>query len=406
MRVDHQESAEPATDNQHLVRELGRFATFAELRRSDAYRGREAELNRLLGEPRIYTFEGARPRLRSFLRVVEWNIEHGARLDSIIETLTDHPVLRYADLMLLSELDDGMARSGNLNVAFEMSRALAAHAIYGVEYLEFTKGPGLEQRLAGSNTAALHGVAILTRHEFSRPQVARLPRCEDNYSSAEKRLGGRVGLLADLEVGGRSLLAATTHLDVVNTPRCRARQMRGLLEAIEARSEPRKEMGRGQNAVILGGDLNTHTFARGGRLRSLRNSAIILLGKPEKIARRLADPRKKEPALGELERFGYEVNSLNDHRPTSRAIVSGLDDAARLPPVVKWWAGRRLGAGGLSLDLRLDWLAARGLRVLKAGERTDEETGVTSIDPQTVGGLARGLTPPSDHHPIVVDVGW
>ena len=182
------------TNNQPLVDQFKRFATFEELRRSEFYREHETELRRLLDEPRVYEFPEARPRLRSFLRVVEWNIERGAHLEGIIEVLNAHPVLQFADLLLLNELDDGMVRSGNLNVALDLSRALEAHALFGVEYLELTKGAGGEVRLAGENTGALHGNAILTRQPFSNPQIIRLPRCENNFESKERRIGGRIGM--------------------------------------------------------------------------------------------------------------------------------------------------------------------------------------------------------------------
>jgi hypothetical protein len=69
-------------------------------------------------------------------------------------------------------------------------------------------------------------------------------------------------------------------------------------------------------------------------------------------------------------------------------------------------AKRRAGPEGLVLELRLDWLAARGVRALSAGEARDLETGEASVDPQTIEGLARGGQPLSDHHPIVVDIAW
>jgi len=189
-------------NNQELAGELRRYATFEELRRSKFYLAHLAELRKLLNVPRVYIFPEARPRLRSFLRVVEWNIERGSRLEGIIEALNTHEVLKFADLLLLNELDHGMIRSGNVNVALELSRALEAHAVYGVEYLELTKGAGHEVNLEGENSAALHGNAILTRHSFSNPEVVRLPRCENNFESVEKRVGGRIGISIDLEIAG------------------------------------------------------------------------------------------------------------------------------------------------------------------------------------------------------------
>jgi endonuclease/exonuclease/phosphatase family metal-dependent hydrolase len=405
MKADHEEIA-PArsANNQHLVAELNRFATFAEFRKSNVYRARRAELSALLDEPKIHLSREARPRLKSFLRVVAWNIERGSRLAGIIEALNEHPILRFADLLLLNELDDGMARSGNRAVALELSRALQAHAIYGVEYLELTKGPSREPQPIADNTAALHGNAIITRHAFSNPQLVRLARCENNFESEEKRIGGRLGILVDLEINDSKLLAATTHLDVVNTPRCRAAQMRTLLEAIEAHAAIASRSGHDARRVIVGGDFNTHTFARGGRLRTMKNTAVILGSNPDSLRRRLLNPQKKEAALRELARFGYEIGALNDRRATSRALVSGLDDKARLPAAMRSWVNDRVGPEGLLLELRLDWLAARGVAALKAGEIIDAETGVASINSQTIQGLNDNGSPISDHDPIVADL--
>lgn len=383
------------SNNQRLISELVRFARFDQLRRSDFYQNNRAKLGQLLDHPKVYLSSSARPRLGSFLRVVEWNIERGSRMEGIIDVLNRHPLLRFADLLLLNELDIGMARSSNRNVALELSRALSAHAVFGVEYLEMTKGVGSELLIEDQNTAALHGNAILTRHRFSNPRLIRLPRCENNFESAEKRLGGRIGILLDIEVAGASITAAATHLDVVSTPQCRAKQLRAFLEHVESQSCER---------VIFGGDLNTHTFKRGGRVRTARN-VIRIFGSPADVLRRdLLHPETREPALGELKRFGYEVESFNDRRPTSWSIISRLEDASRVPFLMRWWVTRRMDADGLMLEFKLDWLAGRGLRALKAGEMTDEATGIESLSPQTIKGLSRNGAPLSDHDPVVIDI--
>ena len=387
------------TDNQNLVDRLKRFDRFEDLRRSEFYREQEAELRRLLDAPQVYEFPDARPRLRSFLRVVEWNIERGARLNGIIETLNEHPVLRFADLLLLNELDDGMIRSRNVNVALELGRALEAHAVFGAEYLELTKGAGDEAGLAGENTRALHGNAILTRHQFENTHIIRLPRCENNFESKERRIGGRIGILLDLDVNGTRVVIGNTHLDVVNSPRCRGNQMRAMLRAVDERlnsSSIRK--------AIVGGDLNTHTFARGTRFRSIKNTASILTSKREKLTKRLRHPETSEPAIREFAKFGFVIEGFNDRQATSRTIVSNLDDSARLPRPMKWWVSRRIPSQGLMLEFRLDWLAARGLQALKAGELVDEHTGTASVTAQTFSNLTHKGSPLSDHDPVVFDV--
>jgi len=386
--------------NQHLVAELRRFTRFEQLRNSQFFKLHEAEIKRLLDEPRVYRCDDTRPRLRSFLRIVEWNIERGSHLDGIIEVLTSHPVLRFADLLLINELDDGMIRSSNLNIPLELGRALSAHAVFGVEYLELTKGVGDELALRGENTSALHGNAILTRHSFSNLEVFRLPRCENNFQSKERRIGGRIGIILNLEIGGKIFVAGNTHLDVINTPRCRATQMRAMLQAMDGRIDNRAA----SPPAIIGGDLNTHTFARGTRLRVIKNTATILGSNRGNLYRRLRHPEAREPAIREFPRFGYEIAGFNDECATSRTIVSNLDDTSRLPHPMKWWVSRRIGPEGLVLEFRLDWLAARGLRPLRAGEVIDEQTGVASINAQTFLDLKRGGVPLSDHDPIVVDV--
>jgi endonuclease/exonuclease/phosphatase family metal-dependent hydrolase len=389
----------PTTENnQSLIADLGHFPTFKALRESAAYGKHEAALRQLFNTPRLYQPAGVKPRLQSFLRIVVWNIERGAQLEGIVETLNHHPILQYADLLLLNELDDGMIRSGNRNIAFELSRALSAHAIFGVEYLEFTKGTGNELQLDGENTAALHGNAILTRHEFAPPRLVRLSRCENNFESAEKRLGGRLAILATIKLPGFELLATTAHLDVVNTPRCRAKQLRDVVRAIESEV---KATADGLPKIVLGGDFNTHTFARGGRFRTLKSVVRIFGLSRERLRRSLM---KKESGIRELERAGFAIDSINDARPTSYSMVSALQDKRALPALVRWWVMRRIGPEGLKLDLRLDWLAARGLRVLGDGEATDALTGVKSLRPQTIKNLSHRGKPLSDHDPIVADI--
>ncbi len=57
------------TNNQHLVDQLKRFATFEEFRNSEFYGEHETELRRLLDEPRVYEQMplGLHPRVRARL---------------------------------------------------------------------------------------------------------------------------------------------------------------------------------------------------------------------------------------------------------------------------------------------------------------------------------------------------
>lgn len=53
-----------------------------------------------------------------------------------------HPVLKGADIVFFNELDKGMIRTGNRDTALELSNKLSMNYMYGVEFLELTKGGG------------------------------------------------------------------------------------------------------------------------------------------------------------------------------------------------------------------------------------------------------------------------
>jgi len=380
-------------NNQLLVAELGRYKSIKDLRRSDAFRRHQAALHQLFNAPRTQFGQSVRPRLNSFLRVAAWNIECGKRLDGIIDALNTHPILRFADLVLLSEVDDGMARSANRSVAFELGREIGAHAIYGVEYLELA-GPKLEDPIHHGNTGALHGNAILTRHPFRSPRLVRLPRCENNFESSQKRLGGRIGLIIDLEPGSAGLVAATTHLDVVNTPGCRQKQLRSFLHYLDSAHRV---------PAILGGDFNTHTFSRGTRIRAFRN-LFRLLANPDEVTGSLLTPLRFEPGLGELEASEFRLQGYNDECYTCRVDDVELLESSGLPGPLRRLIRRRFGSGPQSLDFRLDWLAGRYLKPLGDGEVVDAVTGVHSTSARTIVGLEHRGCPVSDHNPIVADI--
>src|SRR5207244_2206150 len=82
---------------------------------------------------------------------------------------------------------------------------------------------------------------------------------------AERRAGGRSALIATLRTPrGLSFNLACTHLEVLTTRKCRAHQMRFLLEQI------------GEGPAVIAGDLNTNTFDRGSRAKTVRSLIALL----------------------------------------------------------------------------------------------------------------------------------
>ncbi|HWQ34014.1 MAG TPA: endonuclease/exonuclease/phosphatase family protein [Blastocatellia bacterium] len=385
------------SDNQELIAELRSFATQSELQASESYRKHEARLSNLLDTPRLFTAGETRPCLHDFLRIAHWNLEKGKHLDAAIEALRRHPVLRCADLISINEADVGMNRSGQRFVALELGQALGMHVAFAPVYLEFSKGYGDDLTMPGENTIALQGNAILSRYAFSNLRIIRLPVCYDHFEHAEKRIGNRNALAADVEINGHTLTFVTTHLEVRNSPACRARQMAAIIDELEKPSTP--------SSAIIAGDFNSNTFARGGRWRTLRGFARMLLSNPEKLMRQTAAPQSREPLFDLLYRHGFTERGFNSEAITCRVPLNILEDRSRLPAIFTRIIEHRLAAYHNQLDFRLDWIIARNAQPLSDGEVTDSATGTASLSPQTITGLKneRG-TQISDHDPITADL--
>src|SRR5262245_31011291 len=93
--------------------DLERFETVQELERSGLYRKLKPDIDRLLSH--VWHEQIAPPDqpAADSIRALAWNIERGIRLNSVIAVLREHPTLCNADVILLSELDWGMARTEN-----------------------------------------------------------------------------------------------------------------------------------------------------------------------------------------------------------------------------------------------------------------------------------------------------
>lgn len=383
-------------DNQDVIAELRQFSTRHELQASLPYRKHQARLSDLLDTPRLFSMAETRPRLHDFLRVAHWNLEKGKHLDAVITAFHQHPALQYADLISLNEADVGMNRSAQRFVAREVGAALGMHVAFAPVYLEFSKGYGDDLTLPGENTIGLQGNAILSRYELHNPRIIRLPVCYDHFEHAEKRIGNRNALAVDLRIAGRSLTFVTTHLEVRNSPGCRAKQMAAIIADLAKHKT---------STAMIAGDFNSNTFARGGRWRTLRGFARMLLADPDKLMRDIAAPQTHEPLFALLARHGFTERGFNGDEITCRVPLNMLEDRSRLPQLFTEIIERKLARYHNQLDFRLDWIVGYKVRPLRAGEITDQNTGITSLNPQTIAGLKNAAGEQiSDHDPITADV--
>lgn len=383
--------------HQELIAGLKRFATLGDLYRSDFYRRNKARLAALLETTALYPASDVPPRERRFIRAVAWNIEKGKNFEGILNSLQTHPLLREADLILLNEVDWGMNRSGNRHIARDLGQALGLHAAFAPAFLELTKGINDERDRPGENTVSLQGNAILSRFPFRRLRVISLPQLFEPFEAEEKRWGRRSALVAEVTLADATALTVVcTHLETRTTPAGRLLQMRTILDRLDEWEV--------SGPLLIGGDLNTSTFARGTRWRALQGVFRIIVEPRRRLERALLRPdRANESLFHLLEQRGYRYRDLNDEQATYIQPVEVVEDAYYVPRFSQKLVIEKFAATGGRVGLRLDWFIGRGLRPLAENEIVDPLTGVASARPQTINGLIHSAGPLSDHHPIVVD---
>lgn len=260
--------------------------------------------------------------------VVAWNLERGVHLDAAIDILSD----RHVDVVLASELDLGMARSGNRHTAAELADALRHSYAFAVEFVELGLGDASEAARLGAgeaNERGFHGNAITCRTAIADPLLIRIEERGSWFNTVtdQPRVGGRLALAGTVELGDRPVVVCSVHLESESDPILRAEQLGRVLDDIEAHY--------GHVACIVGGDLNT--FSAGlqevrSRFRELRDEDPA----------RFCWPVPYEPLFAVAVRHGFDVDGPNEAEQTMRL---GADQRP----------------GSL---LRLDWILVRGLDVV------------------------------------------
>ncbi len=292
----------------------------------------------------------------SALRIVAANLERGRRLDDWVELLASTD----ADVVLVSEADGGMARSGNRYVARELADRLGMQFAFAVGFVELGLG-GPKERAAlpedARNEFGVHGGAILSRAGLERPAAVRLEFDGSWYvdDSPEPRVGGRCAVVAT--VGG--VVVVAPHLESHGGPRGRARQVADLLDLVDDHA--------GGRPVVVGGDLNTHTLDLTGSDDHDGQDATAG-GADEYSDERFLRPFAWEPLFAEAEARGYEWSAANADEPTHRTEYRG---------------------GPVRGKLKLDWFLTRG---------------VVPTDPAVIPVVAADGTALSDHDLIAVTV--
>ena len=289
-------------------------------------------------------------------RIAFWNAERLKYFDSSVGLLGG----LGADVLMLCEVDVGMARTGNRHTIAALADSLDAGYVFGAEFVELGLGDLREQQWhAGqTNSVGLHGGGFVARVALHRPALARLEISGRWFDGAfhERRVGGRIAMLAELEIEGGPVLLVGAHYESHTGPADRLLQTRAMLDAIDAHAPGRP--------VLIGGDFNTSTF----ELADKRDPGIVaaaLAADPQ----RLAAPMVHEPMFPLLRARGYDWETCNVMGATTQRT---RPDGTPAPPFGK-----------------IDWLFARGLRCSDAAV-------IAAVDPAGVA--------VSDHEVLAVSI--
>lgn len=380
--MDAVTAAAVLAESQALRRTLSRYRTHCAWQAAAEASALRARVQQLLAPVRRWTATATVVPTAPTLRVAHWNVLHGNQYERIRAALQHEPPLAGVDLLALNEVDWGMARSGNRDVAFDLARALGMHAAWAALFLELEGGSDTPPELAVAEQAeALFGLALLSRFPLGSVQRVPLDTDAEFLFDVERKVGGLVALVVEVQRPGAPFHAIVTHLDVHRGPATRARQMAQVLAHVPP------------GAAVLCGDLNTTTFARGNALRAARALGVLALAPPRRLRQRLLQPyepqrRPREPLFAALSAAGFMVAPFNAVLPSLDLHLEEVREYAALPAGVRWIGQRLLRRAERRGRHRLDWIAARGFD--PAPERP----------PFTLCHLMRGAPPLSDHAPI------
>ncbi|MCA1618002.1 MAG: endonuclease/exonuclease/phosphatase family protein, partial [Acidobacteria bacterium] len=359
----------PASPLEHSLgphfQELARFHSTKALEASPLYASVRGGGERVLGGVERGDFRrgggAAAPLESGAVRATAWNVERGTHLDEIVRVLAGHKLMSRSDVLLLTELDYGMARSGNRHVAREMAEALGMDYAFAPCYVNLSKGSGLESGAAGENEEALHGNAVLSRWPVLRAWSVALPNGKDKMRGREKRLGSQRAVVCEVEHPSGLFRAVSLHLDAHSSQRHRQRQMSVVLDFLDG-LEP-------SLPVLVGGDWNTSTYNSRRAVYSIAGFfRRVLMGPGYFIENHYLKPERwfERGLFRELGRRGYAYAPLNE--PGAGTLHYDVKDLAAntnmgewVPRWCFWWIEWALRDHGGRCSLKLDWFAGKGV---------------------------------------------
>ncbi len=182
---------------------------------------------------------------RDSFRVVDWNIDRGTQLQGILDFIKE----AKADVILLQEVDLNAKRTHRLDIAREIARTLQLNFVFATEFQELTQG--------SQHSPAYQGQATISPWPIKNARLIRFRR-QTNFwrphwylphiEPFQERLGGRIALVATIELGGQTMATYNLHLESKEDDALRVSQLNEVLT--DAGSAPKN------TATLIAGDLN------------------------------------------------------------------------------------------------------------------------------------------------------
>ncbi len=294
------------------------------------------------------------------LRIGAWNLERCAHASRSAALLARS----HVDVALLTEMDVGMARTGQIHTPREIAQTLGHTCIYGVEFLELSLGSAREEGLfAGqTNDRGFHGNALTAAYPLQDPVLIRFDERPTWFpvDCDERRIGSRMAVAGRLAMAGGDLVIVCAHLEIRVSAEDRAAQTRALLQAVSDYA--------GEDPVIVGGDFNTDSDVWSLGKQGKADPARI-----EALKARTLEPERHEPLFQVFSDQGYGWQEANKPGRTTRATPQS--GPRRYP------------------DLRLDWFFTKGVNC----------SGPDTVPAVDLDGNGSEIAL-SDHDLIVVDI--
>jgi endonuclease/exonuclease/phosphatase family metal-dependent hydrolase len=179
--------------------------------------------------------------------ILNWNIDRGKHLDQIEDQIRR----QNPDLCIFQEVDLDARRSGRIDVARKLAETFHMNYVFAPEFKELSQGT--------AEGPAFHGQALLTKFRIQASRMLRFehqsgfwkprPFMVSSLPLFQRRQGGRIALVTELDNGAKPLVVYDLHLESKGSEELRLEQLNEVLKDA-ARYPP-------NTSIIIAGDLNT-----------------------------------------------------------------------------------------------------------------------------------------------------